>query len=144
MTIDRLFIRVHRIRLTAVQRARLSLAFTGGVLGIKFRLTNRPATLFGTRECPHTIAHNQEKMTQPSAKSASLGQWNGQSALDLGPVCGVEEDWHELSFLASGAIDGCQKPSPDESYMNFFFFIFLTTSNALIRAFWYFLAQSQR
>ena len=69
--------------------------------------------------------------TKPSAKSASLGRWNVQSALDLGPMCDVEEDWHKLSFLASGALNGSSQWNVNEIFCLYF----LTTSNALIKAF---------
>ena len=50
------------------------------------------------------------------------GRWNGQSA--LGPMCDAEKDWHERSFRASGAINGCQKSPLDKPEMTFSFFIF--------------------
>ena len=56
----------------------------------------------------------------PGRKKA--GRWNGQSA--LGPMCDAEKDWHERSFRASGAINGCQKSPLDKPEMTFSFFIF--------------------
>ena len=57
---------------------------------------------------------------KPGRKKA--GRWNGQSA--LGPMCDAEKDWHERSFRASGAINGCQKSPFDKPEMTFSFLIF--------------------
>ena len=57
---------------------------------------------------------------RPGRKKA--GRWNGQSA--LGPMCDAEKDWHERSFRASGAINGCQKSPLNKPEMTFSFFIF--------------------
>ena len=63
-------------------------------------------------------------MTQKvwGAGRKKAGRWNGQSA--LGPMCDAEKDWHERSFRASGAINGCQKSPLDEPEMKFSCFIF--------------------
>ena len=42
----------------------------------------------------------------------------------LGPMCDAEKNWHEHSFRASGAINGCQKSPLDKPEMAFSFFIF--------------------
>ena len=60
-----------------------------------------------------------QRFTQGGKKA---GRWNGQSA--LGPMCDAEKDWHERSFHASGAINGCQKSPLDKPEMTFSFFIF--------------------
>ena len=39
-------------------------------------------------------------------------------------MCDAEKDWHERSFRASGAINGCQKSPLDKPEMTFSFFIF--------------------
>ena len=54
--------------------------------------------------------------------SLYIGQRNGQSALS--PMCDAEKDWHECSFRASGAINGCQKYPLPEPEIKFSFFIF--------------------
>ena len=41
----------------------------------------------------------------------------------LGPMCDAEKDWHERSFRASGAINGCQKSPMDKPEMTFSFLI---------------------
>ena len=56
----------------------------------------------------------------PGRKKA--GRWNRQSTLR--PMCDVEKDWHERSFRASGAINGCQKSPLNKPEMSFSFFIF--------------------
>ena len=45
-------------------------------------------------------------------------------AVNLGPLCDAEKDWHERSFRASGEINGCQKFPLNEPEINFSFFIF--------------------
>ena len=42
----------------------------------------------------------------------------------MNPMCDAEKDWHERSFRASGAINGCQKYPLDEPEITFSFFIF--------------------
>ena len=42
----------------------------------------------------------------------------------LGPMSDAEKDWHERSFRASSAINGCQKSPLDKPEMEFSFFIF--------------------
>ena len=39
-------------------------------------------------------------------------------------MCDAENDWHERSFRASGAINGCQKSPLNKPEMSFSFFIF--------------------
>ena len=39
---------------------------------------------------------------EPRRKKA--GRWNGQSALDLGPMCDAEKDWHERSLHPSDPV----------------------------------------
>ena len=39
-------------------------------------------------------------------------------------MCDAENDWHERSFRASGAINGCQKSPLGKPEMTFSFFIF--------------------
>ena len=56
----------------------------------------------------------------PGRKKAGRG--NGQSA--LGSMCDAEKDWHERSFRASGAINGCQKSPLSKPEMTFSFVIF--------------------
>ena len=55
----------------------------------------------------------------PGRKKA--GRWDGQSA--LGPMCDAEKDWHERSFRASGAINGCQKSPLDPSLLHHTFLL---------------------
>ena len=50
------------------------------------------------------------------------GRGNEQSA--LGSMCDAEKDWHERSFRASGAINGCRKSPLNKPEMTFSFFIF--------------------
>ena len=59
-------------------------------------------------------------------------------------MCDAEKDWHERSFLASGAINGCQKSPLDEPEMKFSFFVFKppATSKVLIKAFLIFFAHN--
>ena len=45
----------------------------------------------------------------------------GQSA--LGSMCDAEKDWHERSFRASGAINGCQKSPLNKPEITFSLFI---------------------
>ena len=40
------------------------------------------------------------------------------------PMCDAEKDWHERSFRASGAINGCQKSPLDKPEMTFSFLSF--------------------
>ena len=56
-------------------------------------------------------------------------------------MCDAEKDWHERSFHASGAINGCQKSPLDEPEMKFSCF-FLATSNVFLKAFLIFLARN--
>ena len=59
---------------------------------------------------------------RPLAGRKKAGRWNGQSV--LGPTCDAEKDWHERSFRAPGAINGCQKSPLDEPEIEVSFFIF--------------------
>ena len=45
-------------------------------------------------------------------------------AVKFGPMCDAVKDWHQHSFRASGAINGCQKYPLREPEIKFSFFIF--------------------
>ena len=64
---------------------------------------------------------HQTRHSSWRAGRKKAGQWNGQST--LGPMCDAEKEWHERSFCASGAINGCQKSPLDKPEMAFSFFI---------------------
>ena len=66
------------------------------------------------------LALRRSDSLRPGRKKA--GRWNGHSA--LGSMCDAEKDWHERSFRASGAINGCQKSPLNKPEMAFSFFIF--------------------
>ena len=59
-------------------------------------------------------------MVKPGRKK--VGRWNGQSALS--PMCDAEKDWHERSFPASGAINGCQNSHLNKPKVTFSLFSF--------------------
>ena len=46
-------------------------------------------------------------------------------------MCDAEKDWHERSFRASGAINGCQKYPLPEPEIKFSFLYFWVTSSVL-------------
>ena len=57
-------------------------------------------------------------------------------------MCDAEKDWHERSFLASGALNGCQKCPLDEPEIKFSFFIFGPPVVYYLKAFLIFLNQN--
>ena len=48
----------------------------------------------------------------------------GETGIPFLGQCDAKKDWHERSFRASGAINGCQKSPLDKPEMAFSFFIF--------------------
>ena len=59
-----------------------------------------------------------------SRKVLDMSATQDKSERYIGPMCDAEKDWPERSFLASGAINGCQKSPLDKPEMAFSFFIF--------------------
>ena len=58
----------------------------------------------------------------PQPGREKVGRWNEQSALQA--MCDAEKDWHERSFLASGAFGGRQNLPFNKPENSFSFFIF--------------------
>ena len=57
-------------------------------------------------------------------------------------MCDAGKDWHERSFRASGAINGCQKYPLDEPEITFSFFIFGPPVAYYLQAFFIFLTHN--
>ena len=92
------------------------------------------------------IARGRVRTTKTTATTAvesgrkKAWRWNGQST--LGPMCDAEKDWHERSFRASGAINGCQKSPLDKPEVTFSFFILKPSVTSFVKASLIFLAQN--
>ena len=73
---------------------------------------------------PHTVSNRHlTTVKRKSMRNALVPRAEKGRAVN-GPMCDAEKDWHERSFRASGAINGCQKSPLGKPKMPFSFFIF--------------------
>ena len=83
------------------------------------------AAAFGSHEqLRDSYRRAAEQLQNTATHFKGLHQGGKRPGGETGSMCDAEKDWHERSFRASGAIDGCQKSPLDKPEMTFSFFIF--------------------